>query len=221
MRPAVLVIAGLTLATGLPTVASAHHRPDHTGGGPTGPLTLTASPNPVVFGGTTVLSGRLSGSDRAGQAITLRSDPYPFGALVNAATATTASDGRYSFARLRPLVGTRYQARLGGILSGIVSVPVRIRVGLYANDYTPRAGSVVRFSGRACPEHDGAIVAIQRRGSDGRYRTVRRTRLVDSSRCSVYSRRVRVSRDGRFRVVVARDGDHASGISRSRVIDVH
>jgi hypothetical protein len=219
-------VAGLALAAAMPLAASASHRPGHNpgggGGGTTGPLTLEASPNPVVFGGTTVLSGRLSGANRAGRAITLRADPHPYeGDFDSIDTAATDAAGRYSFGRHRPLAGTRYQARLGTLLSTVVSVPVRIRVSLFASDYTPRSNTVIRFSGRACPEHDGNIVAIQRRGSDGRYRTVRRTRLVDATRCSTYSRRVRIGRDGRFRVVVARDGDHAQGISRSRVIDVH
>jgi hypothetical protein len=63
MRREPLFVAALVLTATVPSVAGAHHRPDHMGGpdgggggGTTGPLTLTASPNPVVYGGTTVVS---------------------------------------------------------------------------------------------------------------------------------------------------------------------
>ena len=64
-------------------------------------------------------------------------------------------------------------------------------------------------------------MSIQRRTSTGTFATVRRTRLRAASRCSVYSRRLRVFRDGTFRVVVAADASHARGFSRTRSLDAH
>ena len=116
-------------------------------------------------------------------------------------------------------VGAR--VRVGGVLSPTVTVLVRQRVSLRLSDRTPRRGQLVRFSGRSCPTHDGAVVSIQKRRSTGGWRTVRRTRLRDASRCSVYSRRLRIYRDATFRTVVARDADHARGFSRRRSADAH
>jgi hypothetical protein len=79
----------------------------------------------------------------------------------------------------------------------------------------------VRFSGRSCPQHDGALVSIQKRTSTGGWRTVRRTRLREASRCSVYSRRLRVFHDGTFRAVVAAEASRARGFSRTRTADAH
>jgi hypothetical protein len=104
----------------------------------------------------------------------------------------------------------------------VVTVLVRPKVSLKLSDYTPRRGRRVRFSGRVCPQHDGSTLAIQRRYSTA-YRTVRRTTLrdVSGSTCSSYRRTFRVKRDGRYRAVIGRHADHAAGISRSRLADVH
>jgi hypothetical protein len=63
---------------------------------------------------------------------------------------------------------------------------------------------------------------VQRRTATG-YRTVRRTTLRDiaGSTCSSYTRALRVYVDGRYRAAIARHGDHATGISASRVANAH
>jgi hypothetical protein len=102
-------------------------------------------------------------------------------------------------------------------------VNVRLRVSFRVGDLTPRRGQRVRFRGRIWPEHDGRPVAIQRRGADGRFRTVRRTvaRDVPGQAYSRYRTRVRVRSTGVYRVV-ARPGDedHVSGFSRKRRLRV-
>jgi hypothetical protein len=213
---ALAVVTGLALPTGV----SAHHKPSHQGAGG-GQPGLSAAPNPVVFGSPTVLSGRITGGNNGGLTVTLQGAPHPFTTFNNAvATTTTSSSGRYSFTR-RPRLHTRYRVRIGAALSPTVTVFVRQRVSLFLSDRTPRRGQIVRFSGRSCPTHDGAVVSIQKRTSTGSWRTVRRTRLRDASRCSVYSRRLRIFTDGVFRTVVARDADHARGFSRRRSADAH
>ena len=183
-------------------------------------LTIVAKPNPVVYGGTTVISGRHGGAQNGGKQVTLRSDPFPFGSFTNVASVTTAANGNYAFPRQRPLVNTQYQTRQGGTTSATGLVLVRSRVSLNVSDSTPASGQRVRFSGRSCPEHDGLAVGIQRRTSRG-FRTIRSTTLKPSTRCSVYSRTFRVFRDGTYRTVVAAHTDHARGISRRRALDAH
>src|SRR5687768_7603500 len=99
VRPTFTALSGLLVLGLIPVGATAHHKPGHTqggGGGQQGPLSITARPNPIVYGGPTVISGRLTGQNNGGQTITLRSDPHPFAALGNVATTTTASNGNYS-----------------------------------------------------------------------------------------------------------------------------
>jgi hypothetical protein len=215
----VVPIAGLlALAAALPGAATADHKPGHNPGG--GSLSLAAKPAPVVFGSATVLTGRLTGSSKAGVTVTLREDPFPFGdGNKPVASAVTDAQGDYRFTR-RPLVNTVFGASAGPNRSPGVSVSVRIRMSLRVSDSTPRVGQRVRFRGRACPAHNGLVVAIQRRSRSGRYVTVRRTRLKAATTCSAYSRTFRIYRDGRYRVT-ADDADHARGFSRSRVLDAH
>jgi hypothetical protein len=186
-------------------------------------LTLKSDPHPVVFGRTVALTGHLTGRNKDGKTVQVQADPFPYGDFDTFATPVTATNGGWS-ASHKPAVNTRYRARQGSTLSGVVTELVRIRVSLRARDRTPAAGRRVRFSGRACPQHDGALVRIQRRTRTGKWRTVRRTRLRDipGSTCSRYSKRFRVFRDGTYRAwVVSPHGDHASGRSRSRRVDVH
>lgn len=218
-KAAIVILAAGAIA---PVAAQAHHQPGHTGGGGGGGnLTLAAAPNPVVSGRTLTLSGKLTGQNNAGQVINLFADPFPVDTFVAAGNPTTNTAGDYQLT-LRPRINTRYQAKRGNEQSAIVTVLVRPAVSLRLSDYTPKRAQVVRFYGRVCPQHNGAIAAIQRRYSTG-YRTVRRTRLkaITGSSCSSYSRSFRVYRDGRYRTVISGHPDHATGVSSSRVANAH
>ena len=186
-----------------------------------GNLTLNG-PKTVRFGQGATLSGKLTGRNNEGRAITLREDPFEFGVFVNAGTAPTDAQGNYSFVRM-PSVNTRYQTRVGSEESQQVTVTVLPKVTLTVSDRTPRAGRRVRFSGRVCPQHDGAALKVQRRTRNGKWRTVAGTTLADipGVDCSSYSRRVRVRRDGAYRTFLAEHNDHGAGISRPKRLNVH
>lgn len=223
MRKLSIVVALLALsALGAGSATAQRDKPDKSPGGGNATLTIAASPAPVVFGRTTLISGRLR-SD-GGQTVVLEQKPHPFtGNFEEVATATTASNGGYSF-RVLPRLNTRYRVisrTSPPVQSAELLVQVRIRVSMRLSDYTPRRRSLVRFSGSAAPAHDGAVAEIQRLRSTGGYGTIARTRLRDAgSGRSVYSRRIRISRTGTFRVVVRGDADHATGFSRRRTARV-
>jgi hypothetical protein len=236
-RAVAFALSIAALAT-LTAVAQAHHKPGHQGGpGQGGPgqgqnrLTIAARPNPVVYFRTTSVFGRFRAQNNAGRTIALQRDRWPFeGNWVSAGTDTTDAQGDYSFSA-RPPVNTRYRTRRSGtnLFSAPVTVGVRIRVSRAVSDRTPEVGQRVRFRGRACPQHDGALVRIQRfNRSLNRWRTVRRTVLRDynpgrdTRNCSRYRRTFRVFRDGTYRVVViSPHGDHRNGISRRIRLDAH
>jgi hypothetical protein len=99
--------------------------------------------------------------------------------------------------------------------------PTALSVTLRVDDPRPRRGQRVRFFGSVRPPHDGRIVRLQKRVGGGRYRTVGRARLRDAGDArSVYSRRLRVFRDGAYRARVPADADHLTGTSRRRRVDV-
>lgn len=190
-------------------------------------LTIEAKPAIIVFSGATTLSGRLSGGKSDGVKVRLEQDatrPYGDSYTATGSTAVTASNGRYTLA-VKPLVTTRYRVvaqASPAVTSAATLVRVRIRVGLSVSDATPARGRLVRFSGSASPAHDGRMAYIQRRSATGRFITVGRTTLRDAGTTrSTYSRGLRVSRDGVYRVKVAGDGDHINGFSRLRSLTVH
>jgi hypothetical protein len=191
-----------------------------------GQLTLAAAPNPINFGGSTALTGKLGGNSAGGQTVVIEANPAPFAAYKQVATVTTAANGTYS-ATVKPGVVTRYRVTAKTsppIVSGEALVRVRIRVGMILGDATPRRGTSVVFSGRAYPAHDGALVSIRKRGSTGSYVTIARTRLLDDGTArSRYSRAVRIRASGVYQVRVSAggDGDHLAGTSRARTITVH
>ena len=201
----------------LAPAASADHQPGH---GEQRTLTLTAAPTTVKFGRAVTLHGTLSGSNANGRNVTVRQDPFPLDAFTNAGDATTNATGEWSLLH-KPVANTRYQARSGNAESPVVDVMVRPAISLRLGDSTPRRGQRVRFSGRLCPEHDGARVALQRRSASG-WRTLARPVLKDlpDTACSAFARRLRVRRDGAYRVRFAGDADHVAGNSRLRRPDV-
>jgi hypothetical protein len=215
------------LAAALPAAVYADHRPGHQGGPGSNDIGIAAA-SPITFGGSTAISGKLTGPDKSGTSAELEADAFPYADNDFAGVATTTSDanGDYSFTQ-QPQMNTRYRVVAKAsppVTSSIVTVLVRLHVTRIVSDSTPRAGRRIRFSGTVCPEHDGAIAAVQRRTSSGAFRRVATTKLRDvpGTTCSSYSRRVRIRRDGTYRVKVkSGDADHANGFSRRIRIDAH
>jgi hypothetical protein len=216
--PRVVCAVGLAF---VPAVAAAAPKPSATS------VTLNAASSTIVYSTPTTLSGRLSGPSSAAVAVRLQQDSTrPYGdAYTNSSLATTsAANGKYSFS-VKPLVNTQYRV-VAQTSPPITSSPrlvlVRMLVGVHASDLTPRRGSRVLFSGSVFPAHDGRLVAIQRRSSSGRFNTVGRTTLRDAGDAkSTYGLRVRVNRDGVYRVKVVGDDDHVNGLSRLKTLNVH
>ncbi len=216
-------VAGLALAV-VPAAAAQNNAPGNRNDATT--VALEAQPTIVVFGGTTALSGRIGGRRVGGVTVRLEEDatrPYGDDYRPSGVTATSENNGRFSFNR-KPLVNTQYRV-VANASPRVTSAPklvlVRMLVGLTVSDRTPARGARVRFSGSVYPAHDGRSVLVQRRSATGRFVTVARTTLRDAGQArSTYSRRLRVRRDGVYRVKVSGDGDHVNGFSRARAIDV-
>jgi len=188
-------------------------------------LSIAAAPKAVTLGEEVKLTGALTGGtprEVSGQKITLQSDPFPYeGTFERVVTVETNDAGNYGFT-IKPLTNARYKTTAkGGTESPVVEVPVRVAVKLAVSDKTPTSGSRVKFSGSVAPAHDGKVARVQRRTSSG-WKNIAKTTLVDGGEVvSNYSKRVRITRSGRYRVKVAPgDGDHATGYSRGVRITV-
>jgi hypothetical protein len=215
------LLAGVAaLALLVPVVPGAAQGPR-----PRNDVRLEASPNPVTFGRTTQLSGRVTGRDHGGVRVELQENPFPYtGGFRAVEEVTSAANGEFTFTRRGPRVNTRYRALARTsppATSPELPVMVAPRVTLAPSDRTPRRGQRVIFSGTVSPQHDGRLVHIQRRVSPGVYRTVARTVLADSGDLrSTFTRPMRIFRSGIFRAQVRGHSDHSTGTSRVRSVRV-
>ena len=137
----------------VPGLASAAKPPKPPGNVPS--LTAKARPSPIVFGQSTVVSGKLSHTaNNAGQTVQLQSDPFPYGVFDAGRTTLTATNGNYAFGSVRPDRNTQYRVHetTGALLtSNVVLVGVRLNVTFSVSDSTPRRGQRIHFSGRVRP----------------------------------------------------------------------
>jgi hypothetical protein len=197
--------------------------------GPADPVvTLKTSSDPVTFGKTVTLSGQVAGPGNAGVTVTLQARAYPYSAAFKKVgnSLLTNNTGKFAFTSA-PLLKTQYRAvaRKANVnyFSAVVLQRVRIRVGTFVSDSTPRSGQRVRFSGSAMPSHPGAVVRVQRRSSTGKYVTIAKSHLrAYSTTRSTYSLRARIRTTAYYRVRVSTsDGDHSSGIGTRKRLRVH
>jgi hypothetical protein len=193
-------------------------------------VTLKAVPTTVIFGRGTTLSGKVTGPSNSGVKVTVEQNAYPFtGGFKTAGTAVTNAQGAYTLAVV-PSLNSRYRVTAKTqppVTSSEVLVNVRVKVSLKLSDSTPRRGQRVRFSGTVVPAHNGKVARIQRRTSTGGWRTIAKTSLIATTPVngvarSKYTKRIRIFRNGTFRVRVSpADGDHVTGYSARRTARVH
>ena len=189
-------------------------------------LSIAAAPTTVTFGNELKITGKLTGGsarDVSGQNVTLESDAFPYeGRFERVAAGDTNDAGEYSFT-LKPGTNARYRAEVKpNTQSPVVTVNVRVKVTMAVSDTTPKKGARVKFSGAVAPAHDGKVARVQRKTSTG-WKSIAKAPLVDAGEeISTYSKRVRITRTGRYRVRFSPgDGDHVAGKSRARRITVH
>ena len=208
--------AAAALAASVPAALAAPPTPHQ--------LTISAQPSTVIYGKSVAITGKLTGTNSAGETITLSDDPFPFGNFQKLATAAAAADGAYAFTAF-PAVNTRYKTDAKSkspATSPIATVLVAPKVGLRVSDKTPAAGHRVAFKGTVTPAHDGQAVRLQRRTSSGKWKTVATSTLTDAGTAfSRYSLRRKVRSSGTYRVLKPADADHARGHSSKRRLTVH
>jgi hypothetical protein len=183
-------------------------------------ITTSASPNPAPWGGSTTVSGRLSGQGIGGTTVALERQDFPFDRpFYLVATKAASSSGAFSFkvgplwalARLRLSTRTTIVAA-----SPILEVRNALRVGLTARRLSGRR---VRLQGAVSPAVPRRRASLQKRSPHGRWVVLRRAGV--SALAGGRSRyRFTVRRPGTYRVVVLpRDRfAHVRGVSRERRI---
>jgi hypothetical protein len=225
MKRAVAVAFVLALALVSPVLAKKPGSPAPS----TSSATIAATPNPVLFGGLTTISGLVTGKKASGAAVSLESKPFPYtGPFTRIAGTTADATGHYSF-KVAPSLNTIYNvvAKVGpSATSSNLLVKVRVRVTLGVSTLKPAVGQLVRFQGFVLPAYNGQAVQIQRRTPTG-WRTVARAKLVAAAPLatiarSKYTKRLRIRSSGTYRVRFApADGSRLANTSPTRALRVH
>jgi hypothetical protein len=184
-------------------------------------LTIKSSASAVNFGRSITLSGTTKNVPQ-GTTVEIQQNPYPYsGFKPTGKTAVVDPAGNWSVAGIQPQMHTQYKVvakTSPPTESGAAFVRVRLSVSFGVSDSTPKKGARVRFHGTVKPAHAGKPVLIQKKTATG-YKTVART---TTSSTSTYSKRIRIRRNGTYRVIVqSLDQDHDNGTSRSRTLRVH
>jgi len=187
-------------------------------------VTIAAAPNPIIYGNSVAISGKLTATTVAGVSVTLHAAPYPYTSFAQVATATTDTQGVYHFAQ-SPKLNTEYRVMAKSkpqATSTTLLVKVSTRVSLRVSTTTPAVGARVKFSGSVTPAHDGQMVLIQRRSRTGTFVTVATTTLLHTTTgTSIYRKTLRIKASGNYRVVKSHDAAYAIGVSALRRITVH
>jgi hypothetical protein len=189
-------------------------------------VSIAAAPGAVTYGRSTLISGTVTGRKAGGVQVVLQEQAYPYATPFKptGAVTNTGANGHYTFT-VSPLTRTHYQVVANTappVTSAIVTIGVRYVLSLSVSSRFVHRGAVVRFSGSVRPAANGRTVFIQRRSSTGAYRTVARAvlRATRSSTRSSYSKRLRISRSGVYRVRIRAHLPYGASNSASRKITV-
>lgn len=223
--PAVADLTGLTPATRYHYRLVAHNR----GGTRVGadrsfvtarqPLALVigAQPNPVPFGGGTLIAGTLTGTGNAGRQVVLQQAAFPyttgFQTVGNPLVTNTA--GGFSFPLLSIPINTQYRVSTlttPAVISPPIAVGVAVKVITRVRHHRVRKGARLLFEGLVRPARDGVPIGIQRLGRHHVWVTVAGSHTRHGGAAySRFARRVKIVHSGVYRVFVqVPDGSYAS-----------
>jgi len=170
-------------------------------------LSLAATPNPVPFGTPTVLAGILSGTGNAGRQVVLQGNPFPYtqGFAPVSNPQVVDAQGAFAFPLLSLPLNTQFRVLIPTkpeVVSPIVSVGVAVKVSTLVTATRVRRGQRVRFTGSVRPSQSGTRIAIQKLKPRG-WVTVAGTITHGSGSTTRYSKRIRVSTGGSYRIFAA------------------
>jgi hypothetical protein len=182
-------------------------------------VTLGVTPGTVRPNGATTVAGNISGTGNAGQQVVLQANPFPFSGFFDLGNAQVAdAAGNFSFPVLDVPVNTVFRVRLPDkpeLVSPEITVSVKIDVHAKV-PHKVRRGRKVTFRGFVTPSNPGAPVLIQRKVRR-QWVTFKRAKLGDKSR---YHAKLRVSRTGKYRVLVTPGPAYVSDTSAVKTIRV-
>jgi hypothetical protein len=92
------------------------------------------------------------------------------------------------------------------------TIKVRPKATLSASATTVKSGATVKLTTKVAPKLAGKEVLLQRRKSDGSWKTVQKGKL-DATSARTFSVKASTSTKGSYRVFVPKSDIHADGVS--------
>jgi len=189
------------------------------------PLTfkIAATPDPVVFGNSFLVSGVLSGTGAANHKVVLQATPFPYlrGFKDTGNPEVTDAGGNFTFTVTNLLENTQFRVatlETPSVNSHAVIERVAVRLSLHVRS-TGRPG-FVRLYGSVKPAEVGVSVGFQLLHSGHKPLNVAGTKVRRASAsASRFSRVVRIRRVGLYRAILWVDnGRQVPGHSRAVLI---
>jgi hypothetical protein len=189
-------------------------------------VVLAANPATIAPGGGTQLTGQLTGTNNANRDVVLQANQWPFAGFVNVGNKiVTDAQGNFSFSVLTIPFNTQFQVALAQrpeVVSPVVFVGAAMSTTTDVKTVKRfKHSKRVRFKGAITPAPAQHSVSVQKL-RDGVWTTIATVGSVsvnrDGSRAT-YSKKVRIHRSGKFRVIAEDTGGKYS-IGAGRVISI-
>jgi hypothetical protein len=145
-------------------------------------LTIQASADPITFGESVTISGKLQGG--ADQPVTLLARGRHQHGFAHVAQTTTNGSGEYSFPAQSPINNTFYRVTSASEASAVLYEGVKDVLSAQVSATTIAAGQSVTFTGAVSPDHTGHTIYLERQGSDGHFHVIEVGKVLTGS---VYS----------------------------------
>jgi hypothetical protein len=131
-------------------------------------LTIEASKDPIVYGQSVVIGGKLAGVT-TGQPVTLLARTVHQHGFASVAQVNTTSTGAYTFPAQMPVNSTYYEVRGDGKTSAVLFEGVGYVLTAEASPTSVTEGQTVTFSGKVAPTpvHPGHRIYLQRLNASG------------------------------------------------------
>lgn len=133
-------------------------------------LTIQASADPITFGESVTISGKLAGG--ANQPVTLLARGRHQHGFAHIAQTTTNGAGEYSFPAQSPINNTFYRVTSAGQASAVLYEGVKDVLSAQISATTIAAGQEVTFTGSVSPDHSGHTIYLERQGTGGVFHVI-------------------------------------------------
>jgi hypothetical protein len=128
-------------------------------------LTIQASVDPIAFGESVTIGGKLEGG--AGQFVTLLARGRHQHGFARIAQTQADGSGQYSFPAQSPINNTFYRVRSAHEASAVLYEGVKDVLSAQVSASTVPAGQAVSITGTVSPDHTGHAIYLERQNAGG------------------------------------------------------